>query len=161
MTTPPRTERPVDLLSKLGWPGAIVVLGLLATVVLLAWPADIDLDKIALFIGSVGAAYIAWVTALARRDQQEIKVQVNGTNDALRTELRRAYAIMAQQADQSGRLMTQMAALAPAGATLPAAITDPAHPSPLEGLMASSPVSSPPIPAANGAAPTQVLPYVP
>lgn len=146
-----------NLLSKLGWPGATVVLGLLGTIVLLVTVGHVDLKDVALFIGSVGAAYIAWVTALSRKDQAEIKTTVNGKNDALVSNLTSAYAIMAKQADQNGKILAMVMQQVPPNAPLPPALTDPTHPSVLDEL---DTVHQPTSGAPNGVADTLPIPLV-
>lgn len=138
-----------SLVSRMSWPGAMVILGLLASVVLLAWPAHVPLEGIAAFVGSLGVLYVGWQTSLSRKDQAQTLTQVNGNNDALRLQAETAWRMVAQvkeekaaAIEQYGRYMTQLAALAPSGVQLPPAITAPPEPTP----PIPEPVSSPPVP---------------
>lgn len=164
---PSRVVGVENLLGKIGWPGAVVISALVTAVVLLAWPAHKDLQDIVIFIGGVGAAFVAWNSAAARRTQDdlkqqqaEIKVQVNGNNDALRAQVQQAYAVIAQQADQYARLLAQVTVQLPRDATLPAALTDPTHPNALDALTPLA-ITSGAGAGASSAAATVPIPRIP
>lgn len=146
------------LLSDIKLPGALVIASLAAAIVLLAWPAHIELSQIALFIGSVGAAYIAWMAAQNHKDTQEVKTQVNGNNQRLVEALTSALESKSAQGIQMGWALAQVSAGLPSNQPLPAALQQDAPIVPAQMPTSPVPTPSPPIPAQRGADETMPLP---
>lgn len=156
-----------DVLNGIKWPGALVILGVLALVGFMFWRGETVSALVAAMVALMG-----WQGQQRATDSQRlgtIEAQTNGVNHGLQQQLaeaneraatiaREAAERMAQlqreMADQRNvdmRIMAQLAAQLPMGSPLPPALTD----------VAAQPVSAPPaLVSANGAAMTVPFPRV-
>jgi hypothetical protein len=154
-----------DVLKSVTWPGALVILGVLALVGFMFYRGETVSALVAAMVALMG-----WQGQQRATDSQRlgtIEQQTNGVNHGLQQQLaeanERAAAIaresaerlaqlqreMAEQRNVDMRIMAQLAAQLPMGSPLPPALTD-----------GTAPVSSPPALAyANGS--TAPLPRTP
>lgn len=112
----------MDALKDLRWPPALVIVAMLGTIIGLVKLGE-SLTAVGVFIAGL-LAYQGHKQAEQGKEVSEVKSYVNGNNEALRSEVARTKDQMIQMAADHNRVVAQLTAQLPPGATLPRELTD-------------------------------------